>query len=602
MVVRKVFRRIEGEEDGAALMTQLDRLLAANHKLVEEFERHKEAEEAWRAERTLLVAMVNQVPDYLFAKDHNGRFLMANKAVAADLGFSRGEDVVGLTDADMQPDPEVARKFREDDLKVLESGRPKLDIEEYLIDGNGEKKWLSTSKVPLTSDSGEIIGLVGVARDVTERKRAQDQIQFIAHHDSLTGLPNRFHFEQRLAEALAAARVGHGAALLYLDLDRFKTINDTLGHPAGDELIRQVAARLRAVARSTDTVARLGGDEFAIVMAGIPFLSDAEILSRRILDEMSRPFDLFDNRVHVNVSIGIAPNNGTPIESSEMLRHADIALYRAKAKGRARYEVFAESMAEALSESRQVEQDLRAALSAAGQGIYALYQPVFDAISTRMVGAEALVRWDHPVRGTLSPSVFIGVAEERGLIDELGQVVLSQAIDTARDANLPWVSVNVAPTQFRSRHFAESVLDTLNSAGLWPDRLQLEITESTLLEDSDAAQATLSVLRAAGVRMALDDFGTGYSSMNYLRRYNIDKLKIDRSFVSQISASDDTRAIVAAMIGLANAMHMRVTAEGVETEAQREALVALGCGEIQGFLLARPLGIEDLKAAAFAAH
>ena len=601
MVVRKVFRPVEGEEDGAALMAQLDRLLAANRKLLEEFERHKEAEEAWRAERALLVAMVNQVPDYLFAKSPDGRFLMANKAVATDLGFSRGEDVVGLTDHDMQPDPEVARKFREDDLVVLESGRPKLDIEEYLIDGNGEKKWLSTSKVPLTSDTGEIIGLVGVARDVTERKRAQDQIQFIALHDTLTGLPNRFYFEQKLSEALAGAQVGRGAALLYLDVDRFKTINDTMGHPAGDELIRQVATRLSAVARSTDTVARVGGDEFAIVMAGITGLADAETLSRRVLDEMSHPFDLFNNQVYVNVSIGIAINSGVPIESSEMLRHADIALYRAKAKGRGRYEIFAESMADALLESRQIEQDLRMALSTR-QGIYALYQPVFDAVSTRMVGAEALVRWDHPIRGTLSPSVFIGVAEERGLIDDLGQEVLSQAIGTARDANLPWVAVNVAPTQFRNLHFAETVLDTLTSAGLKPDRLQLEITEGTLLENTDVVQATLSQLRAAGVRMALDDFGTGYSSMNYLRRYNIDKLKIDRSFVSQLGTSEDTRAIVAAMIGLANAMHMRVTAEGVETEAQRETLIALGCGEIQGFLLARPLGVEDLKVAAFGAQ
>ena len=258
------------------------------------------------------------------------------------------------------------------------------------------------------------------------------------------------------------------------------------------------------------------------------------------------------------------------------------------------YEIFAESMAVALLETRQVEQDLRAAL-ASGEGLYALYQPVFDAKTMRMVGAEALVRWDHPLRGTLSPSVFVGVAEERGLIDGLGQHVLREACGTARDADLPWVAVNVAPTQFRNVHFAESVLDTLGTAGLPPDRLQLEITESTLLESTDIVQTSLTRLRAAGIRMALDDFGTGYSSMNYLRRYNIDKLKIDRSFVSQLGTSEDTNAIIAAMIGLAHAMRMQVTAEGVETEAQREALVALGCGELQGFLLSRPLSSGDLK-------
>jgi EAL domain-containing protein (putative c-di-GMP-specific phosphodiesterase class I) len=258
-------------------------------------------------------------------------------------------------------------------------------------------------------------------------------------------------------------------------------------------------------------------------------------------------------------------------------------------------------MAVALVETRQVEQDLRAALTS-GQGLYALYQPVFDAKTTRMVGAEALVRWDHPLRGTLPPIDFVGVAEERGLIDGLGQHVLREACGTARDADLPWVAVNVAPMQFRNPLFAESVLDTLATAGLTPARLQLEITESTLLESTDIVQASLTRLRAAGVRMALDDFGTGYSSMNYLRRYNIDKLKIDRSFVAQLGTGEDTNAIIAAMIGLAHAMRMQVTAEGVETEAQREALVALGCGELQGFLLARPLRGGDLKSMATGAH
>jgi diguanylate cyclase (GGDEF)-like protein/PAS domain S-box-containing protein len=587
VVARRLYRP-GGDVDDETLVVKLERLLETNRRLLEEFERHKESELAWRAERALLMALVNQVPDYLFAKDFNGKFLVANRAVAGDLGFSEGEDIVGLTDFDMQPDPEVARKFREDDLSVLESGRPKLDIEEYLVGVDGETKWLSTSKVPLVGEDGNVIGLVGVARDVTERKRAQDQIQFIALHDPLTGLPNRFQFEKKLAEALVASRASAPAALLYLDLDRFKTINDTLGHPAGDELIRQVGARLRAVTRSTDTVARLGGDEFAIVMAGIADPGEAELFSRRILAELSHPFDLFGNQAYVNASIGLALAGDVPADGSEMLRRADIALYRAKARGRGRYEIFADSMADALIETSQIEQDLRSALLT-GTGLYALYQPVFDAATTEMVGAEALVRWDHPQRGTLAPSVFVGVAEERGLIEALGQHVLSHACTTAREAELPWVAVNVSPAQIRNTHFAEAVLDTLGSARLDPHRLQIEITEGTLLESTEAVHAALSQLRASGVRIALDDFGTGYSSLNYLRRYNIDKLKIDRSFVSQLGSSDDTGAIVAAMIALAKAMRMKVTAEGVETEAQREALVALGCGELQGFLLSRPL-------------
>ena len=311
---------------------QLERLLTANQRLQDEFERHHASEAAWREERALLLAMLNQVPDYLFVKDRDSRFLMANKAVANDLGVERGEDLVGLTDFDMQPDPEVAKKFVEDDRQVMASGRPKLDIEEFMLDSKGEKQWLSTSKVPLRNEAGEVIGLVGVARNVTDRKRAQDQIHFLAFHDMLTGLPNRFLFEERLNAAIARAEQG-SAALLYLDLDRFKNVNDTLGHAAGDELIRQVGQRLSALVRSTDTVARLGGDEFAIVMADCRRPDDPEALSRRILREMTRPFELFEDPVFINASVGIAKSNEENIDGKDMLRQADIALYRAKAHG-----------------------------------------------------------------------------------------------------------------------------------------------------------------------------------------------------------------------------------------------------------------------------
>jgi diguanylate cyclase (GGDEF)-like protein len=449
---------------------------------------------------------------------------------------------------------------------------------------------LSTSKLPLRNEVGEVIGMVGCARDVTERKRAEERIQFLAYHDTLTGLPNRLLFEQRLEQAVSTS--GKMAALLYLDLDHFKIVNDTLGHPTGDELIRQVAERLRSVTDPRDTVARLGGDEFAIVMADCRRRDIPEKLARRIVGELSRPFELFGDPVYIDVSIGIAFSNAG-LGASEMLRQADIALYRAKAHGGGRYELFAEGMAAAVLENRQVEQDLRRAL-AEDSGLYALYQPVFDAAGEHVVGAEALIRWNHPTRGLLGPQAFIRVAEERGLIQEMGQKVLALACAEARATGLPWVAVNVSPVQFRNERFAELVLETLSAAGLEPTRLQLEITEGMLLESPESVQGTLAKLRSQGVSVSLDDFGTGYSSMNYLRRYNVDKLKIDRSFVAQLGASEDADAIVTAIIGLARAMRMRVTAEGVETALQRDKLMRMGCQELQGFFLAGPIAADKL--------
>jgi len=580
-------------DDDISIVAQLERLLAANQRLEAEFERHRASEALWRQERAMLFAMLDQVPDYLFAKDRDSRFTMANRATANDLGLERGQDIIGLTDFEVQPDPAVARKFVEDDREVMSTGQPKLDIEEYMHDANGGKQWLLTSKVPLRDDTGEVIGLVGVARNMTERKQAQDQVRFLAFHDVLTGLPNRLLFEQRLEGAHAGVSARQSTALLFLDLDRFKNVNDTLGHASGDELIRQVAQRLSKLVRATDTVARLGGDEFAVVMSDCRRPDDPEALSRRILRELSRPFELFGDAVFIDVSIGIAKSGDAPTDSKQMLRQADIALYRAKARGRGRYEVFVEGMAVAALQTRRIEQDLRQAL-ATGIGLYSVYQPIFDTVDQRLVGVEALARWDHPALGTLSPQAFIGVAEDRGLIDALGENMLRRACAMAQKANLPWVAVNVSPVQFRNERFEQRVMEILTEADLPPHRLQLEITEGMLLEHSDSVQQALKNLRAKGVTIALDDFGTGYSSINYLRRYNVDKLKIDRSFVSQLGTSDAADAIVTAMVTLARAMQLQVTAEGVETRAQHDMLKGMGCDELQGFFLGEPVDEDGL--------
>jgi len=424
----------------------------------------------------------------------------------------------------------------------------------------------------------------------TQLHASEVQALFLAFHDTLTGLPNRALFVDRLDRALVAARrSGKKVALHSIDIDRFKSINDTRGHPAGDELVRVIGARLSAVVRETDTVARLGGDEFAVVQTEINSLADAELTAKRMLAAVGEPCELLGEKAQVNASIGVVISAGAETNRDEMLRKSDIALYEAKARGRGRYELFAGDMDEIVRHRRMIEDDLRVALEQGGQ-LKLAYQPLFAGDGKTVLGAEALVRWDHPVLGRLAPDQFIGIAEERALIEPLGEFVLREAAAFALRVGLPWVAVNVSPIQFRDDRFASKVLAILKEVGLPPSRLQIEITEGVLLENAGLIEKMLSELRAAGTSIVLDDFGTGYSSMSYLRRYPIDKLKIDKSFVAELGTSPDADAIVRAMIGLARSLRLQVTAEGVETATQRDHLAAIGCHELQGYLLSRPIG------------
>jgi diguanylate cyclase (GGDEF)-like protein len=433
-----------------------------------------------------------------------------------------------------------------------------------------------------------------VLRSSTELQVSEAQAQFLAFHDTLTGLPNRALFEDRLERALLGMRRSRTkVALHYIDLDRFKHVNDTLGHAAGDELVRQVATRIRSLVRETDTVARLGGDEFAVVQTEIANDKAAEDLASRTLAALSEEFDLGGERAHISASVGIVLSTGPDSLASELMRKADIALYEAKSRGRSRFQIFIGDMDDLVRRRRSIEADLRAALST-GTQLWVAYQPLYSADGKTILGAEALVRWDHPVHGAMSPDVFVSIAEERGLIDALGDFVLRTACTMTAASVLPWIAVNVSPLQFRNDRFAEKVFSALADTGLSPERLQLEITEGVLLDNSERVGKVLADLRSSGIKVALDDFGTGYSSMSYLRRYGIDKLKIDRSFIQQLGTSSDADAIVRAMVTLARSMRIAVTAEGVETEDQRDHLAAIGCHEFQGFLLSRPVPAEDL--------
>lgn len=418
---------------------------------------------------------------------------------------------------------------------------------------------------------------------------SEAQAQHLAFHDPLTGLPNRAMFEDRLAHELARIRDTAGLlAVMYVDLDGFKAVNDTLGHPAGDELIREVGRRLAATIRSTDLVARIGGDEFAIVQCDIDTPAAAEILCMRIIEAIDVPFEIAGTQARVGISLGLALGPRDAHERSELTRKADIALYEAKAAGKGRYMFFAERMDASIRRRRDIESGLRAALDA-GDQLEVYYQPLYSARTGAITGAEALVRWNHPQHGLISPAMFVPIAEETGLIERLGEWVLGQACRAAMRWPISTISVNVSAVQLRNTDFAGRVMAVLEVTGLDPSRLELEITETSFIENAVNCQPNLVALRQRGIQLALDDFGTGYSSFTHLQNFAVDRLKIDRSFVDGIGNGEEGSAIIQAIVDLAKASGLKITAEGVETAQQSTFLSQVGCNSLQGFLLARPM-------------
>lgn len=432
-------------------------------------------------------------------------------------------------------------------------------------------------------------------RVLASQRRAEAIIAHLAHHDALTGLANRTLLHIHLDEAVARARRGETSAVLCLDLDNFKDVNDTLGHPVGDQLLQAVTQRLRIGMREVDTVARLGGDEFAVVLTKLPQGSDAGLLAQRLIDNLGAPYDVDGQSIVVGVSVGIAltPNDG--LDADQLLRNADMALYRAKAAGRGCFRYYEPEMNAHAQLRRLLQLDLQRALQACEFALH--YQPQVDLATREVTGFEALLRWHHPERGLIMPDRFIPLAEETRAIVPLGEWVLRQAC--AEAATWPGdrkVAVNLSPVQFAHGHLPETVAAALRLSGLDPARLELEITEMVLLRDTEATLAALHELRALGVAVALDDFGTGYASLGYLQRFPFDRVKIDRSFVRKLGESRESDAIVRSIIDLCAAINMATTAEGVETEEQCRILRADGCTAAQGYLFGRPSAAVDLSA------
>jgi diguanylate cyclase (GGDEF)-like protein len=426
------------------------------------------------------------------------------------------------------------------------------------------------------------------------RRLAEEQIRHLAHYDALTNLPNRALFHEKLKQELASMAAGEQLAVLYIDIDEFKSVNDTLGHLIGDELLKSVAASLSQCAATSDFVARLGGDEFAIVQTAVKTPVEVTELVTRVFDAIREPYECLGHQVTTDASIGIAlaPQHGGDLD--QILKNADLAMYAAKSAGRRTYRFFESAMDARVRARHILEVELRQAIIDGALEVY--YQPCVSFQDNKITGCEALLRWRHSERGMISPAEFIPIAEDTGLINQLGEWVLTTAC--AEAATWPdhiKLAVNVSPVQFKSGTFALKIVAALAASGLAANRLELEITEAVLIRDDEAALAILHQLRGIGVRIALDDFGTGYSSLSYLQRFPFDKIKIDRCFVNDLAEPDGSSSIVQAIVNIAAARHMTTTAEGVETRQQQELLRALGCAEMQGYLFSPAQPAAELE-------
>jgi diguanylate cyclase (GGDEF)-like protein/PAS domain S-box-containing protein len=544
--------------------------------------------------RSFLDSIIENIPVAVVVKDAITRqYVLVNRAFEAMLGMPRSE-LLGRTVFDAHTERD-AKAINEADSESIETGDGVKYKELELDIPLRGTRMQATRRMVIRNGQGEAKCLIAVIEDVTERKKTEQRIAFLAHHDALTGLANRVALAQKIDEAAARQRRrGEPFTVLLLDLDRFKQVNDTLGHPAGDTLLIEVATRLKGLLRETDVLARLGGDEFAIIQPGEANQRDAaRALAERIIATLAKPFAIEAADINIGTSIGIAlaPEHGAGSDS--LLKMADLALYRAKSAGRNGYCFFAPEMSEIASARQEIEGDLRRAVQ---QDEFELhYQPIIDAKTRKICSVEALVRWRHPTKGLISPELFIPLAEETGLITHIGDWVLRKACSDA----ITWpsdvkVAVNLSLVQFHKTNLPDVVTRALVDSGLRPERLELEITETTLIESAAECLPALRQFKALGITIALDDFGTGYSSLSQLAMFPFDRIKIDKSFTQNMTKRSECAAIISATLTLAQSLDIQTTAEGVETVDQYRLLRLAGVTSLQGYLFKRPGPASEL--------
>ncbi|WP_180683310.1 EAL domain-containing protein [Tepidicella baoligensis] len=539
-----------------------------------------------------LDAMIQCAPLAIYTRDPQSVITSWNPAAEQMFGWS-AEEVVGRQIPSV---PSDQLEEHEALVRRVLAGETLMQIEVVRLRRDGKRIYLNMTVAPMRDSAGCITGYLTIAADISERKEAEQRIEFLAYHDVLTGLPNRLLLRDRVDQAMAhAERHRKHMALLFMDLDNFKQINDTLGHDSGDQLLREVTQRIRHCIRDTDTVSRQGGDEFVILL---PDLTDAQAavpVLDKLMEQMQRPFVLDGNELSTSMSVGVAvyPEDGRTFDA--LLKKADMAMYQAKENGRATYHFFNDAMSHRASEHLALRNGLRRALDHGELELY--YQPQVDLASGCITGAEALLRWNAPGDGLIMPGRFIPVAEESGLIVPIGEWVIMEACRQAsawRRAGLPelCVAINLSAVQFRRGNVEQTVLRALESTGLPPHCLELELTESIMIQSLEQVLATVRRLKLLGVKLSIDDFGTGYSSLSYLKRFDVDKLKIDQSFVRDLATDPDDAAIVRAIVQMARSLNLKTIAEGVETEDMRHMLRVFQCDEAQGYLFAHPMGAE----------
>jgi diguanylate cyclase (GGDEF)-like protein/PAS domain S-box-containing protein len=559
-------------------------------------ERSREA--ALRDSREKLAQVIDTVPALVSATDRKGRciFINAHKAALHGVDSTR---VVGRNMTEIIGAEQAERSLALDQL-VFRSGKPIPSFEEEKTGRDGEVRVYLTTKSPLRDSAGKVVNVLTSSLDITDRKRAESHLMHLAHHDPLTDLPNRVLLQDRLRRELARTRRGDRPfALHLLDLDHFKGINDALGHQIGDQLLKTVAERLCGAVRDSDTVARLGGDEFAVLQTHVMRPSEATDLAMRIIEIINEPFVFNGQEITTSTSIGITmhPSDGSDVDV--LLKNADVAMYQAKAAGRNGFRLFAADMNAHAHDRIVLESDLRRALQRDEFLLY--YQPQIDLSTGHIVGAEALLRWQHPESGMVMPGDFLPLAEENGLILPMNEWVLreacTQAAAWARSGLPPLrVAVNLSPVQFRKQDVRQLVLDVLQSTKLDPSLLELELTESILMHNTAAVAKDLLKLKEVGVAFSIDDFGTGYSSLSYIKSFPVDRLKIDQCFIRNLENNPSDAAIVRAIISLGHSLDLQVTAEGVETAEQANILRAEGCDEVQGYHFSRPVPLAEFIA------